>query len=123
MFKSFNFASACLMLFTLVILLFSALVLMPQFLQTLLGYTSELAGFALSAGGLVLLCEMPIMGQLTTKIQARYLIAFGWLAWSMPMFYSTKRITLQFSFSPAVWLATTQVIGLCFRFLPCPVVP
>src|SRR5271168_3144642 len=61
MFKRFNFASACLMMFTLGILLFSALVLMPQFLQTLLGYTSELAGFALSAGGLVLLFEMPII--------------------------------------------------------------
>jgi len=35
---------------------------MPQFLQTLVGYTSELAGLALSAGGLVLLFEMPIMG-------------------------------------------------------------
>src|SRR5262245_48248583 len=39
MFKNFNFASASLMLFTLGILLFSSLVLMPQFLQTLLGYT------------------------------------------------------------------------------------
>ena len=37
MFKSFNFASASLMMFTLGILLFSSLVLMPQFLQTLLG--------------------------------------------------------------------------------------
>src|ERR1700732_3401003 len=61
MFKSFNFASANLMMFTLGILLFSALVLMPQFLQTLVGYTSELAGLALSAGGLVLLFEMPVM--------------------------------------------------------------
>ena len=84
MFKSFNFASANLMMFMLGILLFSSLVLMPQFLQTLLGYTSELAGLALSAGGLVLLFEMPIMGQLTTKIQARYLIAFGWLACPSP---------------------------------------
>src|SRR5580658_55120 len=50
MFKSFNFASASLMMFTLGILLFSSLVLMPQFLQTLLGYTSQLAGLALSAG-------------------------------------------------------------------------
>ncbi|MFZ0993359.1 MAG: DHA2 family efflux MFS transporter permease subunit, partial [Candidatus Sulfotelmatobacter sp.] len=75
MFKNFNFASSSLMMFTLGILLFSSLVLMPQFLQTLVGYTSELAGIALSAGGLVLLFEMPIMGQLTTKIQARYLIA------------------------------------------------
>jgi DHA2 family multidrug resistance protein len=110
------------MMFTLGILLFSSLVLMPQFLQTLLGYTSELAGLALSAGGLVLLFEMPIMGQLTTKIQARYLIAFGWLALSLAMFYSTKRIDLQISFSAAVWLRITQVIGLGFLFVPITLV-
>src|SRR5882672_3580822 len=118
MFKNFNFASSSLMMFTLGILLFSSLVLMPQFLQTLLGYTSELAGLALSAGGVVLLIEMPIMGQLTTKFQARYLIAFGWLALSIAMFYSTKRIDLQISFSAAVWLRITQVIGLGFLFVP-----
>jgi DHA2 family multidrug resistance protein len=95
---------------------------MPQFLQTLLGYTSELAGLALSAGGLVLLFEMPIMGQLTTKIQARYLIAFGWLALSLAMFYSTKRIDLQISFNAAVWLRITQVIGLGFLFVPITLV-
>jgi MFS transporter, DHA2 family, multidrug resistance protein len=122
MFKSFNFASANLMMFTLGIMLFSSLVLMPQFLQTLLGYTSELAGFALSAGGLVLLCEMPIMGQLTTKIQARRLIAFGWLALSIAMYYSTQRIDLQISFSAATWLRIAQVIGLGFLFVPITLV-
>jgi MFS transporter, DHA2 family, multidrug resistance protein len=122
MFKNFNFASASLMLFTLGILLFSALVLMPQFLQTLLGYTSELAGLALSAGGLVLLFEMPIMGQLTTKVQARYLIAFGWFALSIAMFFSTRRIDLQLSFHAAVWLRIAQVIGLGFLFVPITLV-
>jgi DHA2 family multidrug resistance protein len=122
MFKSFNFASANLMMFTLGILLFSSLVLMPQFLQTLLGYTSQLAGLALSAGGLVLLFEMPIMGKLTTKIQARYLIAFGWLALSIAMYYSTKRIDLQISFSAATWLRIVQVIGLGFLFVPITLV-
>jgi len=109
-------------MFTLGILLFSSLVLMPQFLQTLLGYTSELAGFALSAGGVVLLIEMPIMGQLTTKIQARRLIAFGWLALSIAMYYSTKRIDLQMSFNAAVWLRIAQVIGLGFLFVPITLV-
>jgi DHA2 family multidrug resistance protein len=122
MFKSFNFASASLMMFMLGILLFSSLVLMPQFLQTLLGYTSELAGLALSAGGLVLLIETPIVGQLTTKVQARRLIAFGWLALSIAMFYSTKRIDLQVSFSAAVWLRIAQVIGLAFLFVPITLV-
>jgi len=118
MFKSFNFASASLMMFVLGILLFSSLVLMPQFLQTLLGYTSELAGLALSAGGLVLLFEMPVVGQLTTKIQARRLIAFGWLALSLAMLYSTWRIDLQISFKAATWLRIAQVVGLGFLFVP-----
>ena len=122
MFKSFNFASANLMMFTLGILLFSSLVLMPQFLQTLLGYTSQLAGLALSAGGLVLLLEMPIMGQLTTKFQARYLIAGGWLLLSIAMFYSTQRIDLLISFKAATLLRITQVIGLGFLFVPITLV-
>lgn len=122
MFKNFNFASSSLMMFTLGILLFSSLVLMPQFLQTLLGYTSELAGLALSAGGLVLLLEMPVIGQLTTKVQARRLIAFGWLALSIAMYYSTKRIDLQISFNAATWLRIAQVIGLGFLFVPISLV-
>ena len=121
-FKNFNFAGSSLMMFMLGILLFSSLVLMPQFLQTLLGYTSELAGFALSAGGIVLLIEMPIVGQLTTKVQARRLIAFGWLALSIAMYYSTKRIDLQISFSAATWLRVAQVIGLGFLFVPITLV-
>src|SRR5882672_2262685 len=122
MFKSFNFASANLMMFMLGILLFSALVLMPQFLQTLIGYTSELAGFALSAGGFVLLMEMPIMGKLTTKVQARYLIALGWFLLSIAMFYSTKRIDLLISFRAATMLRIIQVLGLGFLFVPITLV-
>jgi DHA2 family multidrug resistance protein len=122
MFKNFNFASSSLMLFMLGVLLFSSLVLMPQFLQTLLGYTSELAGLALSAGGLVLLIETPITGQLTTKVQARRIIAFGWLALSLAMFYSTRRIDLEMSFSAATWLRIAQVVGLGFLFVPITLV-
>ena len=62
------------------------------------------------------------MGQLTTKIQARYLIAFGWLALSIAMFYSTQRIDLQISFSAATWLRIAQVIGLGFLFVPITLV-
>ena len=122
MFKNFNFAGACLMLFMLGILLFSSLVLMPLFLQTLLGYTSELAGLALSAGGLLLLLETPFVGQLTTKVQARRLIAVGWLALAAAMFYSTTRIDLQMSFNAAVWLRVSQVVGLGFLFTPITLV-
>ena len=122
LFRNFNFAGASLMMFMLGILLFASLVMMPQFLQTLVGYTSQIAGLAISAGGLALLFEMPLVGKLTTKVQARYLIAFGWLALSVAMLYSTRRIDLQISFRAALWLRVAQVIGLGFLFVPITLV-
>jgi DHA2 family multidrug resistance protein len=122
LFKNFNFASANLMMFTLGVLLFSSLVLMPQFLQTLLGYTAELAGLVLSGGAVVLLLALPVVGQLTTKVQARYIIAFGWFCLALAMYYSTMRIDLLISFSSATWLRVAQVAGLGFLFVPITLV-
>jgi len=122
LFKNFNFASSNLMMFTLGIMLFASLVMMPLFLQTFMGYTSQVAGLAISGGGLALLIEMPIMGQLTTKVQARYLIAFGWLSLAIAMFYSTKRIDLAISFGAAAWLRVAQVFGMGFLFVPISLV-
>jgi DHA2 family multidrug resistance protein len=122
LFRNFNFAASNMMMFMLGVLLFSSLVLMPLFLQTLVGYTSQVAGLALSAGGLFLLFEQPIVGQLTTKVQARRLIAFGWLALSAAMFYSTQRIDLQISFNAATLLRVAQVVGIGFLFVPISLV-
>jgi len=118
LFKNLNYASSNFMFFMLGILLFASLVMMPLFLQTLVGYTSQVAGLAISPAGLMLLIEMPIIGQLTTKIQARYLIAFGWSCLAIAMYYSTKRIDLQISFSAAVWLRVAQIVGIGFLFVP-----
>jgi DHA2 family multidrug resistance protein len=118
MFKSFNFAAANLMMFMMGLMLFSTLVLIPEFLQTLAGYTAELAGLVLSGGGLVLLIMMPITGRLTSKIQARYLIALGWLCLAVGLFYSAHHIDLFISFSFATWLRITQVVGIGFLFVP-----
>jgi DHA2 family multidrug resistance protein len=114
--------SANIIRFALGILLFSSLVLMPQFLQTLLGYTAELAGLVLSGGAVVLLFTMPIVGQLTSKVQARYIIAFGWLCLALAMYYSTIRIDLLISLRSATWLRVAQVVGLGFLFVPITLV-
>jgi len=118
LFKNFNFAMANLMMFTLGVIYFSSLVLIPQLLQTLLGYTAELAGLVLSASGVVLLIAMPIVGQLTTRIPAKYLIAFGWVSMAIAMFYSTKRVDLDISFRVAMWLRVAQAAPLPFLFVP-----
>ncbi len=118
LFKNFNFAAANLMMFVLGVVYFSSLVLMPQFLQTLMGYTAESAGLVLSASGVVLLVAMPIVGQLSARVPAKYLIAFGWLSIGSAMLYSTKRIDLDISFRVAMWLRVAQTAGLPFLFVP-----
>ena len=52
------------------------------------------------------------------RVQAKYLLAFGWLDLAIAMFYSTKRIDLDISFAAATWLRIAQVIGLGFLFVP-----
>ena len=118
LFKLFNFTMANLMMFTLGVVYFSSLVLIPQLLQTLMGYTAESAGLVLSASGVVLLIAMPVVGQLSTRVPAKYLIAFGWIAIAIAMFYSTKLIDLDISFRVAMWLRVAQVVGLPFLFVP-----
>jgi DHA2 family multidrug resistance protein len=118
MFKSFNFAISSLMMFFLGVLLFSSLVMMPQFLQTLMGYTAQSAGLVLSGAGLVLLFEMPIVGQLTTKIPTKYIVAFGWLSLAIGMYISTQRMDLDISFASAARLRVVQSFGLGFLFVP-----
>lgn len=118
MFKNLNFLGANFMMFVLGIMLFSSLVMMPLYLQTLMGYTAESAGLVLSGGGLILLFLMPIAGVLSSKVQARYLIAFGWLVLSLGMYYSTQHLDLEISFRAAAILRVIQVFGLGFLFVP-----
>jgi DHA2 family multidrug resistance protein len=122
LFKNFNFLGASVMMFFVGVAIFSSLVMIPQFLQTVLGYTAQLAGLVLSIGAIVLLIEMPIIGQLTTKVAARYLIAFGWLAMALSMVYTTTHFGLFLDFWSATRIRTAQVVGLGFLFVPVTLV-
>jgi MFS transporter, DHA2 family, multidrug resistance protein len=118
LFKNFNFLGANTMMFTLGIIYFSSLVIMPQFLQTLLGYTAEKSGLVLSAGSAVLLITMPLIGVLSGKFQARYLVALGWLSIALGLYYSALHLDLDISFGVASIVRVVQVIGLPFLFVP-----
>ena len=118
LFRNLNFLAANGMMFVLGILLFASLVMMPLFLQSLMGYTAESAGLVLSGGGLLLLFLMPVVGVLSAKVQARYLVAFGWLALSIGMYISSRQLDLQVSFLSASLLRLAQVFGLAFLFVP-----
>ena len=122
LFKNFNFATSSVMMFMVGAASFSTTVLMPQFLQTLLGYTAQKAGMVLSAAAILLLIELPFVGQLTARFQARYLMAFGWGVLTIAMFFSTRRIDLGISFAAATWLRIAQYVPMGFIFIPATMV-
>jgi DHA2 family multidrug resistance protein len=118
LFKNFNFATSSLMFLMLGMASFSSTVLMPQLLQTLMGYTAQKAGMVISGGALVVLVVLPIVGKLTSRFQARHLIAFGWITLAVSMYVSCKQIDLLMSFSSAASLRVWQYIPVAFLFVP-----
>ncbi len=113
-----NFGTAVFLSFVLGMVLFGSNVLIPQFLQSSLGYTAERAGLALSPAGLVLVVMMPVVGMLlSTKIDPRLLVTIGFLGTAVTLHLMTV-INLQIPFQTMVRVRMTQVIFMPFIFIP-----
>jgi DHA2 family multidrug resistance protein len=115
--KNFNFAAASLMMFVLGVSLYAATALLPLFMQELAGYTAELAGLVLSPGGLVLIVTMPIVGQLSSRVQARWLAAAGFLITGLALMHMTG-LDLQANFNTYLFDYVYQRMGVAFMFIP-----
>ncbi|HLX37175.1 MAG TPA: DHA2 family efflux MFS transporter permease subunit, partial [Candidatus Binataceae bacterium] len=117
LFKNRNFMISSVLMFALGFMLYATTVLLPEFVQLLMGYTAELAGTILSPGALLIMALMPLVGFLIARVDARYLIAFGFLILSLSLFHMTG-IDLQISWWNAMMLRTYQSIALAFLFVP-----
>jgi DHA2 family multidrug resistance protein len=115
--KNPNFAVSNVLMFTLGWVLYGSTVLIPQFLQTVMGYTAQLAGMALSPGGLVVMAMMPVVGTLVSRVDPRKLIAFGFITLALSMFYMTS-IYPGIDFKTAMMYRIYQSVGLAFLFIP-----
>jgi MFS transporter, DHA2 family, multidrug resistance protein len=118
LFKNVNFLASNMMMFFLGVIYFASLVMLPLFLQVVLGYTAQNSGLVLSASGFVLLFELPLVGKLTTMVPAKYLTAFGWLLMSSSMFFTVTHLDALISFSFASSMRIFQGLGLGFLFVP-----
>jgi DHA2 family multidrug resistance protein len=112
-----NFATAVLFNFVLGIVLNGSTILLPQFLQGDLGYTAQLAGMALSPGGIALAVMMPVAGILAMKFDPRVIIAIGFALTSFGLFH-VANIYLGVSFDTMVAYRVIQVIGIPLIFIP-----
>ncbi|HEX4515715.1 MAG TPA: DHA2 family efflux MFS transporter permease subunit [Polyangiaceae bacterium] len=118
LFRHRTFAAASCMMLVLGATLYGTTVLLPQFTQNVLGYTAQLAGEALSPGGLLVMAMMPMIGALVARVDARKLIALGFLISGASLFYMAHHIDREISFGVAVRLRMYQAAGLAFLFVP-----
>jgi len=117
MLKDRNFAVATFSMFMLGFVLYGTTVLLPLMLQTLMGYTALLSGLVLSPGSIFTILALPIVGRLTQKGHARWLVAFG-LAVTGFSLLRMSRFDLQIDFWTAVRAWTYSRIGMAFLFIP-----
>jgi DHA2 family multidrug resistance protein len=117
MLKNRNFGTAVFLQLILGMVLFGSTVLIPQFLQVLLGYTAERAGMVLSPAGFVMMIMMAVAGRTLGKGDPRLMVMLGYIATAIGLFNLT-RLDLYTSFGAVTLWRMLQVIGLPFIFIP-----
>lgn len=115
--KDRNFAAGVSIMTMLGFVLYGSLMLLPIFLQTLLGYPALQSGLALSPRGIGSLIMMPIAGQLTNRYDPRKLIAVGMVVGGWTMF-SLSHLNLNAGYWNIFWPQVIQGGAMAFLFIP-----
>src|SRR5271163_4090051 len=89
LFRDRTFAVSNLLMFMLGFALLGSTLLLPLFMQTLLGYTAEQSGLALMPGGFTIILLLPLVGFLLSRYSPRWLLFFGLVVLSSSLFHMT----------------------------------
>ncbi|MGO9376954.1 MAG: DHA2 family efflux MFS transporter permease subunit [Dissulfurispiraceae bacterium] len=116
-FRNISFSTGSTVMFIGFFNLFASIVLLPIYLQTLMGYTSFLAGFVLGPGGIATLISLPIAGRLVTKVNPKALLSFG-IVVNAYATYLMSNFTLSADFATVILPRVVLGIGMGFFFIP-----
>jgi len=115
-FKNLSFSTGNVVMFFAFFNLFGSIVLLPIYLQTLMGYTATKAGIVLGPGGLATLIALPIAGRLVHRISPRIVLGAGILICSYAT-YLMSNFNLQADFWSIIWPRIVLGIGMPFIFI------
>src|SRR4030088_1827570 len=100
LFRDRTFGVSNLLMFMLGFALLGSTLLLPLFMQTMLGYTAQQAGLALMPGGFAIMLLLPLVGFLLSRYSPRWLLLFGLVILSFSLFHMTN-FDLQVDFRTA----------------------
>jgi len=115
--KNRSFGAGVFLISMLGFILYSSLVLLPLYLQTLMGYPAYNSGLALSPRGIGALLFTPLAGHLTTKTDPRRILVVGLILGSITMF-QLSGLNLYAGFWDIFWAQVLQGIALSCLFIP-----
>jgi DHA2 family multidrug resistance protein len=115
--KNRSFSSGVFLISLLGFVLYASLVLLPLYLQTLMGYPAYNSGLALSPRGIGALLFTPLAGHLTTKTDPRRLLLVGMVLGSITMF-QLSGLNLYAGFWDIFLAQILQGVALSFLFIP-----
>jgi|UniRef100_A0A7V6DNG4 DHA2 family multidrug resistance protein len=116
LFKERNYSAGVTIFFFFGFVLYGSIMLLPLYLQTLMGYDATLAGWALAFGGVGSLMVLPIVGRLTQLIDSRWLVGAGLLINALAV-YMMSNYNTQISFFHAWFPRFIQGFGLGTTFV------
>jgi DHA2 family multidrug resistance protein len=116
-FKKRTYATGVFLMTTLGFVLYGSLVLLPIFLQTLLGYPALQAGFAMAPRGMGSFLAMPVVGLIMSRFDARKLLALG-IATSAFTLVQLSWLNLDAGYWDVFWPQIIQGVALGFLFVP-----
>jgi MFS transporter, DHA2 family, multidrug resistance protein len=116
-FKNVPFATGNLIMFVAFFSLFSSIVLLPIYLETLMGYTAYLSGLVLGPGGLASMVAMPVAGQLVNRINPKWILAFGITVTAYAV-HLMSLFNLEASFYTVLWPRVIMGFGMGLLFVP-----
>jgi DHA2 family multidrug resistance protein len=117
LFRDRTFGISNLLMFMLGFALLGSTLLLPLFMQTMLGYTAQQSGMALMPGGFAIMLLLPLVGFLLSRYSPRWLLVFGLVVLSASLFNMT-RFDLQIDFRTAAVARIFQAVGMAFLFVP-----
>jgi DHA2 family multidrug resistance protein len=117
LFRDRTFGVSNLLMFMLGFALLGSTLLLPLFMQTMLGYTAQQSGFALMPGGFLIMLLLPLVGFLLSRYPPRWLLVFGLVVLSASLFHMT-RFNLQIDFRTVAIARSIQAVGMAFLFVP-----
>ena len=115
--KDVTYAAGTTIIGVLGMALFGSLILLPLFLQNLLGYTATEAGLTLMPRSLVMVVMMPIAGFLYNRLGVYIMLPFG-LAVSGAAGFMMSHFTTMSSHLTILVPQIIQGIGFSFMFIP-----